>query len=119
MAPVNYGIWGKPTSTLDWCEENYIVTQFVAEFCEFKFILLICFLYLHHKFRVGTERNQITRRPYGFHILAVFSICLKSQLNMNELQTEVESSNVALQCVFFCLHLFRYLGIGYYIISYL
>eukprot|EP00795_Rhopilema_esculentum_P016819 gene16819-8282_t len=32
MAPVNYGIWGKPTATLDWCEENYIVTQFVAEF---------------------------------------------------------------------------------------
>ena len=33
MAPINYGIWGKPTATIDWCEENYVVTQFIAEFC--------------------------------------------------------------------------------------
>ncbi|XP_028405611.1 alkaline ceramidase 3-like [Dendronephthya gigantea] len=26
------GVWGIPTSTLDWCEENYLVTEYVAEF---------------------------------------------------------------------------------------
>ncbi|EDV19630.1 uncharacterized protein TRIADDRAFT_33194 [Trichoplax adhaerens] len=26
------GIWGAPTSTLDWCEENYIVCKYMAEF---------------------------------------------------------------------------------------
>lgn len=26
------GIWGEPTSTLDWCEQNYEVTRYVAEF---------------------------------------------------------------------------------------
>lgn len=26
------GWWGPPTSTIDWCEENYIVTTYVAEF---------------------------------------------------------------------------------------
>ena len=31
----NVGVWGEPTSTLDWCEENYVVTRYVAEFCEF------------------------------------------------------------------------------------
>ncbi|XP_014669330.1 PREDICTED: alkaline ceramidase 3-like [Priapulus caudatus] len=30
MAPV--GFWGPPTSTLDWCESNYEVTYYVAEF---------------------------------------------------------------------------------------
>ena len=24
--------WGKPTSNIDWCEENYAVTYLVAEF---------------------------------------------------------------------------------------
>lgn len=36
MAPAvdRKGYWGPTTSTLDWCEENYAVTLFVAEFCE-------------------------------------------------------------------------------------
>ena len=28
----NMGYWGKPTSTLDWCERNYEVTYYIAEF---------------------------------------------------------------------------------------
>jgi len=37
MAPLetNFdGFWGKPTATIDWCEANYEVTYFIAEFCE-------------------------------------------------------------------------------------
>ena len=29
------GYWGKPTSTLDFCEENYVVNLYMAEFCKF------------------------------------------------------------------------------------
>ncbi|SCU84838.1 LADA_0D04104g1_1 [Lachancea dasiensis] len=29
--PLDVGFWGKPTSTIDWCEENYVVSPFVAE----------------------------------------------------------------------------------------
>ena len=28
------GFWGRPSSTLDWCEENYLYSSYVAEFCE-------------------------------------------------------------------------------------
>lgn len=31
MAPI-VGFWGEPTSTLDWCEENYASTRYIAEF---------------------------------------------------------------------------------------
>ncbi|CAJ0918679.1 unnamed protein product [Ranitomeya imitator] len=34
MAPAldRPGYWGPPTSTLDWCEENYAVSYYIAEF---------------------------------------------------------------------------------------
>ncbi|XP_077988131.1 alkaline ceramidase 3-like [Glandiceps talaboti] len=32
MAPTLDGYWGRPTSTIDWCEENYDVTYYIAEF---------------------------------------------------------------------------------------
>ena len=26
------GFWGVPTASIDWCEQNYAITPFVAEF---------------------------------------------------------------------------------------
>ena len=34
LEPDYPGYWGVPTATLDWCEANYDVTYYVAEFCE-------------------------------------------------------------------------------------
>ena len=28
------GFWGEATATIDWCEENYAVSSFLAEFCK-------------------------------------------------------------------------------------
>ena len=33
-ANAGVGFWGKTTSTLDWCEENYVTSFYIAEFCE-------------------------------------------------------------------------------------
>jgi len=32
MAEEKLGYWGKRTATIDWCESNYEVTSFIAEF---------------------------------------------------------------------------------------
>jgi len=32
MAPISFGFWGEPTATIDWCENNYEVSFYVAEF---------------------------------------------------------------------------------------
>jgi len=37
------GFWGEVTSTLDWCEENYAVSAFLAEFCKWP---RMCYIYL-------------------------------------------------------------------------
>lgn len=35
MAPTEkLGFWGVPTSTIDWCENNYEVNFYVAEMCK-------------------------------------------------------------------------------------
>ncbi|CAH1399152.1 unnamed protein product [Nezara viridula] len=31
MPPVNNGYWGEPTATIDWCEENYVYSYYIAE----------------------------------------------------------------------------------------
>lgn len=45
MAPSldRQGYWGRPTSTLDWCEENYVVSVYIAEFC--KSVIIAAFIF--------------------------------------------------------------------------
>jgi len=31
-SPLESGLWGEPTASIDWCERNYVVCSFIAEF---------------------------------------------------------------------------------------
>ncbi|XP_059172732.1 alkaline ceramidase 3-like [Physella acuta] len=73
MAPVIEGYWGKQTSTLDWCEENYVVNYYVAEFwntlsnCVMIFAPLLMVL-------VGYKEKHEKRFIYSFLALTVVGI---------------------------------------------
>lgn len=62
------GYWGYTTSTLDWCEENYIVLRYVAEFWNtisnvLLVVLPLCLIYSYYKQGLAY-----------IHIVAVFSL---------------------------------------------
>jgi len=53
MAP---GYWGAPSATIDWCEDNYAVTRFIAEFCKYTTLCFISpniYVHLVNDFRVA------------------------------------------------------------------
>jgi len=61
MAPVEkdlVGYWGEPTSTMDWCEANYEVSYYVAEFWNTVSNVLLVVLPLvaaHRSYKDGLE----------------------------------------------------------------
>ncbi|ORY42024.1 hypothetical protein BCR33DRAFT_330036 [Rhizoclosmatium globosum] len=58
----NDGYWGPVTSTLDWCEENYVVSEFLGEFwnsvsCSFHIIASICGIVCLYRLDVSEMRD--------------------------------------------------------------
>lgn len=54
--------WGDKTSTLDWCEENYLHSMYIAEFCKFRTIVPFSIISgcreLHFKFLFHVHRLE-------------------------------------------------------------
>ena len=69
------GYWGVPTSTIDWCEENYVVSSFVAEalntVTNSMFIALAIFA-IYHAYKNHLELRFIFT-AFGFLLVGVGS----------------------------------------------
>lgn len=52
--------WGKVTSTINWCEEDYVVTRFIAEFCNTttnSVFVLLATIAIINSLRYGYEKR--------------------------------------------------------------
>jgi len=63
---VESGYWGKRTATIDWCESNYEVTSFIAEFWNtISNLVMILFplyaIYWSFKHRQFARRNKFKK----------------------------------------------------------
>ncbi|XP_024120178.1 alkaline ceramidase 3 isoform X1 [Oryzias melastigma] len=108
MAPSarRLGLWGPPTSTLDWCEENYEVTFYVAEFWNTVSNLIMILPPLFgalQTFRSGLEFRYIFSF-LGLAAVGVGSWCFHMTL-LYEMQLLDELPMIYSTCVFvYCLY---------------
>ena len=75
------GYWGKRTATIDWCEENYQVTNYIAEFWNTvsNFVMILFPLYaiywsfkLRSKYRLlKKQQKNLSINPYAIDSLNV------------------------------------------------
>ncbi|XP_061754164.1 alkaline ceramidase 3 isoform X2 [Nerophis ophidion] len=108
MAPAldRRGFWGRPTSTLDWCEENYAVSFYIAEFWNTVSNLImilppICGAI--QTFRDGLEFRYICSF-LGLAAVGVGSWCFHMTL-LYEMQLLDELPMIYSTCVFvYCLY---------------
>uniref|UniRef100_UPI00358E40CF alkaline ceramidase 3 n=1 Tax=Myxine glutinosa TaxID=7769 RepID=UPI00358E40CF len=75
MAPTGRaGYWGPPTATLDWCEDNYVVSYYIAEFWNTVSNLLMILAPLYGAVYGGLHAIRETRYLVAFLGLAVVGI---------------------------------------------
>ncbi|XP_035521938.1 alkaline ceramidase 3 [Morone saxatilis] len=108
MAPSldRQGYWGRPTSTLDWCEENYVISFYIAEFWNTVSNLIMILPPLCgaiQTFRDGLEFRYVCSF-LGLAAVGVGSWCFHMTL-LYEMQLLDELPMIYSTCVFiYCLY---------------
>lgn len=71
----NHGFWGPPTSTIDWCEENYVVSQYIAEWSNTltnSFFIMLA-LYVIYSANYNNLEARFKVIGFGFGLVGVGS----------------------------------------------
>lgn len=91
---MSQGFWGKPTSTIDWCEQNYTISFYIAEFwnaCSSLVITFVGLLGLYYSIIAGLERRfyiaciatcVVGLGSFTFHATLLFEYQLMDELPM-------------------------------------
>lgn len=68
-----HGFWGTPTSTIDWCEENYVISTYIAE--ALNTVTNSCFIALASFAIYHAHKNRLDLRfilsAFGFLLVGV------------------------------------------------
>lgn len=56
------GFWSPSTATLDWCEENYHHTPYIAEFCKSNVLHLSFHSFREYRVQLGIHFERVLRR---------------------------------------------------------
>ncbi|KAL4657325.1 alkaline ceramidase 3-like [Arapaima gigas] len=102
------GFWGSPTSTLDWCEENYFVSNYVAEFWNTMSNLIMILPPAYGALRTFKDGLE-TRYVFAFLGLAAvgvgswcFHMTLQYEMQLLDELPMIYSCCVFVYCLFEC-----------------
>ncbi|XP_054829254.1 alkaline ceramidase 3 isoform X2 [Eublepharis macularius] len=110
MAPAadRAGYWGPPTGTLEWCEENYAVSYYVAEFWNTVSNLIFILPTIYgaiHSYNAGLEKRYVAAYlcltavglgSWCFHMTLKYEMQLLDELPM------IYSCCMLMYCLFEC-----------------
>lgn len=80
------GYWGEPTATIEWCEENYEITNYIAEFWNTISNLLMILLPLYGLY-------------WSLKLRSKYKLLKKQQKNLNINPYVIENLNIPLAIV--------------------
>ncbi|KAI8619500.1 ceramidase [Chytriomyces sp. MP71] len=102
------GVWGRVTSTLDWCEENYIVTDFVAEFwntvsCVFHLIAMTEGIYSLRRLNVPLSEYSLYLMFACIGVIGIGSILFHATLQFHSQMLDELPMLYATTLTVFCM----------------
>mmetsp|Transcript_29704 Transcript_29704/g.26270 ORF Transcript_29704/g.26270 Transcript_29704/m.26270 type:complete len:293 (+) Transcript_29704:211-1089(+) len=102
---IQHGFWGPVDASLDWCEPNYIITPYIAEFWNTisaipMFTWSLVGWYLCYRSGVKESRFKILLASLGF--IGIGSVCFHGTLRFSAQLLDELPMMIASYCSLFC-----------------